>query len=43
MNNEYVVSDPVEIGAANESILIDPTKDGWIFEEAGCLQHAVED
>jgi len=34
MNNEYVVSDLIEIGSAEENIQFDPTKDSPFPEEA---------
>ena len=41
MSNEYLVSDLVEIGRANEQILV--VKDPPFIEEGGLGQDALED
>lgn len=43
MNSEYLVSDLLEIGTANQQILVGPGKPEETFEEVGFLQPIAED
>lgn len=41
MNNEYVVCDLVEIGSAEENILVDPIKEGPKPDEGICISRPI--